>query len=261
MNLCPMACTAFLAGVDVVEILTSIPKCTIDSAMWLGAVKRSLDTFVRAFGFAWMTPKFHWMLHFHEKSQYSLNCFVLERRHRTAKRYCTDMPNTSREPSAALLNEVVCHHIASLQQPTAYDFSIGLISSRPAGQKLRRRIAFDFELDPADPTVEISVANESRFSSLATCMVNDMVLVSDANGKSVAGQVKLHAAVNGVAVSLVSLGRLAHHNVAHAYAIWQDISEGANWVDTQDILDTVVYQRLRDNRVGTILPPLHRDAL
>ena len=90
-KICTDACNAFLALADVVDFLISAPRAHVEPSSLDNLVERFLELFVHAFGFGWMTPKFHWLLHFGEhlkKWHILLNCFVLERRHRISKKVC-----------------------------------------------------------------------------------------------------------------------------------------------------------------------------
>ena len=61
-----------------------------------------------------------------------LNCFVLERRHRIAKRYATELKNISKDASQSLLMEVTSHHLALLRSPKVFNYAVGLVGGKPA---------------------------------------------------------------------------------------------------------------------------------
>ena len=205
-----------------------------------------------------MTPKFHWLLHYAqllERFGLLLNCFVLERKHRVPKRYAESIKNTSKHPSASLLMEVISHHFSQLDRPCAFMFEPGLVGGRPATKKLRKLISEIFEIGDDDM---VTIANESRFSALASCKVRDVVLVKDGESDSFrAGQVQLHFAVNDVAISIIALWELHHYDSEAAYAIWKKSDTAQFWA-VGDILDVVVYQTLSNDMVGTIVPPEYK---
>jgi hypothetical protein len=250
---CNAECAAFLAFVDVVDLLTNTQKFNVRPSALSDAVHKFLQLFTETFGFDWMTPKFHWLLHFAkllQKLGMLLNCFALERKHRIAKRYATEISNTSKDPSKSILMEVVSHQFAMLDRPGAFMFEIGLVDGRPAPAKLRRTIADALALVATDI---VRVSRTSRFNSFATCKQNDVVLVKDADAVY-AGQVQLHFDANGVPVSMIDMWELhSYTDVDVGYAIWK--KKGTiEFIDTALILDVMTYQLLEGGMVGTILP-------
>jgi hypothetical protein len=248
------ACHAFHALVDLVDVITSTSRGVVLPSDLLAAVEKFLALFVSAFGVEWLTPKFHWLLHFHKhllKFGILLNCFVLERKHRVAKRYAEQMQNKSSRTSTALLSEVINHHFGMLDDGLVFDFTVGLLNGKVASQRLRDLLAEPMGL--SDDGI-LKVANESRFNALGTCKKNDVVLVRF-NRTLRAGRVLLHCDAAGIPISLIMMWE--HHRTEGTYALWRQ-SDIAELVDTGDILDTMVYQVLPSGIVGTILPPEHR---
>ena len=75
-------CNAWLALADLVDIVIASARITITPDKLRAAAEKFLQTFVTAWGFDWMTPKFHWLLHFGdilELFKFLLMCFCLER--------------------------------------------------------------------------------------------------------------------------------------------------------------------------------------
>ena len=58
-KICTDACNAFLALADVVDFIISAPRAHVEPSSLDNLVERFLELFVHAFGFEWMTPKFH----------------------------------------------------------------------------------------------------------------------------------------------------------------------------------------------------------
>jgi hypothetical protein len=218
---CNDECAAFLAFVDVVDLITNTQRFAVSPHALRGAVHKFLSLFTRTFGFEWLTPKFHWLLHYAkllEALGVLLNCFALERKHRIAKRYATEIKNTYRNPSKSILMEVVSHQLAMLNRPCAFMFEVGLVGGRPASKKLRLVIADALDLDDGD---EVRVARESRFNAVGTCKLNDVVLLKDGDSFR-AGQVQLHCDVNGVPISIIDVWELHRYTDADVgYVIWK----------------------------------------
>ena len=200
----------------------------------------------------WLTPKFHWMLHFGDylrKWKILLNCFVLERRHRIGKRYATELKNISKHASKSLLMEVTSHHLAWLRSPTVFDYSVGLVGGKPASNKVKKLL--QSLLDITDD-VEVSVSSTARINALAICHKGDGVLIKHGSSYK-AGKVLLHASVNGVPVSYLNEWVLHSINKLAGCAEWNTSGVCRLVIDTSDILDTVCYTH--DSEICTTLLP------
>ena len=251
---CMKACAAFLALVDVCELIAATHRMDVSPARLLGSIHRFLELFVASWGFEWLTPKCHWMLHYAEslaRNGKLFNCFVLERKHRVPKRYAEDIKNISRNASTSILSEVLCHNLASLKRPV-FDFSIGLVGGRPASKATRKLIWRVLELEDRNDVVMIS--NVSRISALESCQRYDVVLLRDGHDSIRAGKVALHFAAGGLQLSLVHLWTLHHKVDGTAMAIWTPTNDQAECWKTSDILVAVEHIVYPDGTVGTILP-------
>ncbi len=72
---CQPHCNALLALIRLIELIVALPRVTsITPPMLRTSAEAFLEKFATAWGFEWMTPKFHWLLHFYK--QRMLNCFV-----------------------------------------------------------------------------------------------------------------------------------------------------------------------------------------
>ena len=77
---CNKECYVFLALVDVIELIVASSRTSVPPEKLLTAVEQFLHLFKDAWGCGWMTPKFHWLLHFWQQlSKYGkmLSCFCL----------------------------------------------------------------------------------------------------------------------------------------------------------------------------------------
>ena len=129
---CSKECYAFLALVDVIDLIQVSSGIKLQPERLLGAAEHFLDLFKDAWGCKMMVPKFHWLLHLHKQLKLNgklLNCFCLERKHRVAKRYAGELSNISKQNSRSLLMEVTSHHLGQLNHPHCFDFGVGLVLS------------------------------------------------------------------------------------------------------------------------------------
>jgi hypothetical protein len=255
---CVNACLAFLALVDVCELIASTVRYDVQPAKLLGKVHRFLELFVAAFGLEWMTPKIHWMLHYAdslEKNGRLFNCFCLERKHKVPKSYAEDYKHITRQSSSSILSEVVCHHLSKIKDQGALDFTIGLVGGRPCPRRARRAIlkflGDEFEDDP------ISVANVSRINAYEVCYKGDVALLQDGS-ELVAGRVAQHFSLGDIAFSLVHPWTLIRHVANTELYIYSTCADAELW-KTSDILLAVEHTVFPDGTAG-ILMPLHYRA-
>ena len=251
------ACQAFLALAIVCELIAETARTALDPAQLLGSVHRFLSLFVNAWGFEWLTPKCHWMLHYADvlmKNGRLFNCFCLERKHRVPKRYAEDIKNISRHASKSILGEVMCQQLANIKNPGAFDFHVGLVGGRPASKAVRKQILRIAAIE--DQGDDIKIAQVSRINEFETCHKGDVVLLKNEDTVR-AGKVALHLDLAGKALSLVHPWTL-HRRVADtAMIIWSTCAEAELW-ETQDILAAVEYCSFPDDKVGTLLPKRYR---
>ena len=163
------ACGTIASLLYVVDLVVASARLDVGAPTLLAAVHRFLEIFVASFGNESTTPKLHWLLHFPEtltRLGRLLNCFCLERKHRWAKRYATDLQNTSASPSVSLLSEVLWYDITNMSDSGAFDFSVGLIATRAAPKNTRSLILRTVELEP-DDALQVSVATSVRISPVA----------------------------------------------------------------------------------------------
>jgi hypothetical protein len=252
---CTAACNAFLALCDLLDCFLAIPLGIVSDRIFRERRDLFLEQYQAAFGINYMIPKCHWLLHFtqhKEKMGTLLSCFVHERKHKTTKRYATDMLNT-RCYDRSLLAECLCDHLCKLSDHGAFDFTIGPIKPKRAGPKHRKYLEELLMNGVASRPDEILISSVAQYSPFAACSTTDVVLIKLEGNDFEAGEVWMHASVRGVAVSLVSVWTLVELDVTNLAATWR-YSENPRLIDTSDILESTVWTRLGDT-VRTLLPP------
>ena len=253
---CHNECMAFLSLVQVIELIKTVFRVAVQPARMLATVENCLALCSAAFGFDLLTPKWHWMLHFHTQLEHTgtmLNCFCLERKHRAPKRYCTELKNISKHASRSLLNEVTAHHLGQLSKTDVFSFDVGLVDGKKVSARAKRELVATMALDGDIEQLEVKTALNSRYSALAACAKNDVVLVKEGNSFR-AGKVRYHVSVNDEPFSLISLFTLQKHVRAASYAVWKASDDGATTLPTSAILDSVVYSKWADDVFCTLLP-------
>ena len=102
----------------------------------------------------------------------------------------------------------------------------------------------------SDDVVHSSVT--SRHSAAGCTSVQDTVLYREPDGLK-AGQVWAHVAVRGTALTLVQQLRLLEHDRSEGTAVWS-IEDAYEFVETRAILDAVIWLRVGDDMIRTLMP-------
>ena len=139
------------------------------------------------------------------------------------KRYATELKNISKDASQSLLMEVTSHHLALLRSPKVFNYAVGLVGGRPASKKARALL--NTMLECITPETEVHTSSEARFNALAHCQKGDVVLIRH-DSSFIAGQVLLHASVEGVLLSLVTEWSLHSTNMEAGHAKWDARGSG-----------------------------------
>ena len=109
------ACLTELA--DVVELIRKSSRAVIDPVVLRARTESYLSSFKHLYGADSMPPKFHSSLHFSfwlTKWRHVPNCFVLERKHKQAKKFANEVRNTSGAWEGGISREVTSRRLAVL---------------------------------------------------------------------------------------------------------------------------------------------------
>ena len=245
------ACEAFLAFAGVAECFYSVARGVVKPKQLRKAVEAFLAAFVAAFGDEWFTPKMHWLLHYARElgiHKTLLACFVHERKHKCIRRYACPTVNT-RSFERTVLEEITCQQLWDLNAPGTFKFDIGLVGPRTPSRKEQYELS---ELLGLGPGIVDATASVSRFSEFETCEKKDIVLI-DIDGSLVAGEIWLHARLQGVEASLVSLWALRHFHRDSQSAEWI-IDDTTTVLETHWVVATVTWYPLGGGIVRTLIP-------
>ena len=251
-GLCTPHCRAFLAFCDMADFITSVNRGKVTHEQITESVHIFLGLFVAVWGVSKLTPKFHWLLHFSlafRRFGILLACFVAERFHKFPKQYAGDLKNTSSQPGASLIKEVVCHCLAMIQAPDALNFKIGLVKPKKPSRSQMELIEGAFAMDMNAVSVHVSIL--SRFNKFECCSTDDSVYVKESTG-DFAAQVIQNMDIDGDSLTLINKWTL---RVKHAdgYAEYED-RHNPILIFTNEILDTLPFTRLNGGICGVLLP-------
>jgi len=168
------------------------------------------------------------------------------------KRYAGEIANVSKKNSKSLLMEVTSHHLGQLSQHDAFAFEVGLVKGSKASKRTQQVLTAELELGP-EAAASIKYSIESRFSPLATCHKGDVILYK-ADGGFRAGKVLIHCEVHGLPISMISNFNVHKFDAHCGHSIWTPAQDQNIFIETDQILDTVVYSELPDGKVSVLIP-------
>ena len=254
-------CETFLALANIVELIVACGRGNVSAPQLLTAVETFLALFAAAWGFRWMVPKFHWLLHLptilENWAGVLLNCFCLERKHRVPKRYAKEIENISKRANESLLSEVICHHLGQLSDPESFKFETGLVHPKKPSRAVTRLIQ---ERLGVDDSYDVKVSAEARFSRVATCKKDDVVIFKDGDDSFRVGKVLLHFEVDSVPISMLEVFDCVRRDTDMCRAVWRTRGQDDyKMIDTDEIMETVVYSLLNvDGLYSVLMPPEFR---
>ena len=175
---CPGALDAFLKFCLLVDCILEISRGrdTITPAMLLARVESFLEAFVAEWGVDEMTPKVHWLLHYHREFYTHgtlFSCFTMERKHKIVRQYANQIRNTMKFELSAL-SEVICEHLAALDSMDTFESSIGLIQAHRASKAVKKILLDFLELPDRD---DVLVSKKSRLTNGDVVHRGDVVLI------------------------------------------------------------------------------------
>lgn len=187
----------FMLLVTIIEMILNSCRYAIDGSALSDVVKAYMEMFRELYGDDLMPPKFHQLVHFVRfiiDLGWFPNCWVLERKHRVAKRYAGLNLNSRAKKvgySAAVLREVTVRHLSKLQRADSVHFreEACLISPKAAPGRLARLLTGEFGGD-----CSFCCSMTARISKWEKVSRGDMVLYAW-EGFAAVGRVDLLASV------------------------------------------------------------------
>ena len=181
-------------------------------------------------------------------------CWPLERKHKTPKRYVTDICNTAAYENS-LLHEVTCAQLARLEDQSLFDsMKCRLIQPRTATRNVKAFILNILRL-PVETHIDCNMSGRCRCSESLICSVGDVVLVKTLSGSLKAGEIWALIEVDGELLAVMTMWKLIalHHGTAN----WE-LSEQCELVYGDEILEALTWTRHSDTLAKTLLPPWYR---
>ena len=258
--MCIPQCMAFLAMMDMLDLLVATPHGVTTPTVLNQAAKTFLEACVAAGWKDYMHSKHHWLVHFGFHLQKFIdaglgpmmpNCFVNERKHKLARRYGGDIHNT-RTFEISVAHELLCHDLDVLQQPCIFNADTRLDKKCKVPKKLQ-----DFLQEALGrPLNECFTCAKAHLAYSGPCQRSDVVIMKGAVQLRV-GQVYVHAACEGQVYSVIAQWELESFDLKHGHAVCKK-SESTFLIATASILCAVPWCQLGHSLYRILVPLQHR---
>ena len=186
----------FMLLVTIIEMIMNSCRYAIDGSALSHGVKAYMGLFRELYGDDLMPPKFHQLVHFVRFISalgWFPNCWVLERKHRVAKRFAGINLNSRTKRvgySASVLREVTLRHVSKLQGASVhFPEEVCLIAPTAAPARLARLLAGEF-----GENCSFCCSRTARINKWEKISRGDMVLYAW-EGIAAVGRVDLLASV------------------------------------------------------------------
>lgn len=252
---CTKAITCFLALADLLDLIQGVIHIESAADLIDDAVSNLLSRCLDCNYVDRMASKFHWLVHFgfHIRKfqeaglgQMLPSCFVQERKHKVAKRYGQGISNTTKF-EYSILNEVVCHELAQLEELEQFSQACRLVKKSVAPKKLATLVRQVFGSNIQD----IWTCTQVHLSPAGSCQKKDVVVI---RGQALqVAQVWVHAAFEDQVVSLVSLWETKEYDphLGFATALKKDEAE---FINTHSIICAIPFCNVKDDLYRVLLP-------
>ena len=221
------------------------------------AIVAHLRTFKALYGDAYMPIKFHLSIHFPmflERWGLLPNCFVLERKHRTPKRFANEHRNTSSHWEASILRECTTLHFAELDRRRCkrrhFEAAACLVSPTTPSRRMMTLLSSELRAGPDD---RILASRKARVNEWETCSQNDVVRVS--GSPDFVGKIKFFASlsVNGQDHVFAGILRWAPLAEGHRCTKWRAVDDNLTLVMADEILCSLIWSE--SGGISTVLAP------
>jgi hypothetical protein len=159
------------------------------------AIRIFLEARAAAYPAASSIPQFHFMIHFPatlRKLGWVPNAMILERKHKSVKRYADALMNTSAGFDKSVLLEMPAKALHDLDTSEHLSMLLGLIDAKCPPKKIADFMANEFQVDAAN----CKYSKHARVSKWERVSAGDVVVL-DVNGTRDIGKVWFFMCVHG----------------------------------------------------------------
>lgn len=241
---------------DILQVC-NIGKCTVQE------LATAVTTFLAACQDAgWKAnfiPKFHWLLHLashYQRFGMLPMCWVHERKHKTAKRYASNILNTKGYENS-MINQVVSHNLAALERPDVFDLHVALMQPNEPNASLHgfgeRLLGMTFS------SSELLVSSRARIIPAGFVTRGDVVIAaSHAHPEEfIAGEVMILFKAMGSPLCLLNAYAPGNFDANEGTCEWIT-SHNPQLVDISSIWSPLTYCPTGASGLRTLIPWLFR---
>ena len=254
-GICTAACDALDRLADLVDALLAVRHSPdrISPEYVRSCVRTMLDACLAAGWEAWMTPKFHWCMHFHRHLRnwgVLPTCWVHERKHKLAKRYGEDIFNTVAY-NKSVLSEVLAHQFYLVKLDGAFDDTISVL--HPG--KAKKTIVDIMRSLGVPDTAAITVSRKARIGTGSLCCKGDAALIRSMDGNNfVAGEIEMFICATGIDdFAFVNFWEFRSHCVESRSATW-NVGNNMSLCALNEVLTSVMWKEVSAGVVRTLIP-------
>ena len=258
----PNEYTVCLAFVSMCDLFMEIAYGGITADM----LRSSIDTYLRAFIQAgwhdFMIPKLHWLIHFPchlLRYGWLPACWVLERKHKEAKRYAA-MAHNLTSYSSSLLCDAICHNIEHASRASSFKINAGLVDARKASKRVYQfvQLLFKFDADTPVGPDDVFVAQSARYGTRGTVHVGDVILVRSAVPPGYqAAEVRVISTIYAEAFVVISEWTFVDRDEElRRWSRWDTTDSRFSSVPLDDIICPCTF-KLYSDKLAVVIHPYH----
>ena len=256
----PNLSSAYLAFAALADTMQEVAYGGVSEARLRTACESFENAFVAAGLIDFFVPKFHWLVHFPRhlrRHGWIPSCWVLERKHKDAKRYA-GMAHNMTSYARSLLCDALCHNINVCTAPGAFQLSTNLLNARRASRRSTEFVMRLFGFSPTDIDADdVHTAPSARYGVRGTVHVSDVILVRNTESRSFAGRVSLIAAIRGEPFIVISAWDFIDaDNVHRRWSRWTTHDDNFHAAPLEDVMCTCTHKLYDDGR-AVVLEPFH----
>ncbi len=218
----------------VLQKLVIVNSGLVSDSELRDSIMHHLQMHQKCYGHSLFKPKDHWIVHLPDMLRRHgclISCFLMEHKHRVAKRMMTGHANTTNF-DYSILAEITVQHLSDLSNHRL--FGVDMLAPHPAPRRTRDAIASVFTVD----------ATGEILTSRSVHVKNRAVLIGDAVSLEVDsaihfGQVWFHCKLHGSLYSCVSFWRCTAFGSCEARCI---VANEPEIVSTSNIIESCMYK-------------------
>ena len=239
---CVHQCQAYLAVVDVINLLQLVPLGIVTVEELSRAISRLLSALSLTPWKEHFHPKFHWMVHL--PGQFRrwgtlVSCWTHERKHKVIKKYATVVHNTKIYEKSVLC-EVIIQSLHDLTSPDCMDFTVGLVRPfRPVTLPILSLLQTFFTTQLVGHNC--FTAHQVRTSQHNVCNKGDVVLIRSDDANFEAGEIMFNAQIHGRTWAMINIWRKLSYHPAQGLAEWSTINAVPQLIDIELVMVSVVW--------------------